>query len=104
MKKFFRLLDGRVNAGSDEAFAFEAVFVNNGIGADQDRIGIVDIIGAEVSFDADGAVGLNLDVITQLRGGRFKVFYRHVGVDDSAGAGRNREDERGLLLSVIPPI
>ena len=92
MKKFFRLLDGRVNAGSDEAFAFEAVFVNNGIGADQDRIGIVDIIGAEVSFDADGAVRFDLYAIAQILCGRFKVLGRHVRMRDARGASRDGEN------------
>ena len=90
--ELFRGLDGLTNTGCNKRLA------------DDNRVSIFDVFGGEVSFDADGAVGLNLDVITQLRGGSCKVFYRHVGVDDSAGAGRNREDERGLLLSVIPPI
>lgn len=98
LDKFFGLFDGGINTCGDEALADEPFLVNNGVSADEDCISFVDVFGREVSFDTNGAVGLNLDVITQLRGGSFKVFYRHVGVDDSGGAGRNREDERGLAL------
>lgn len=60
--ELFQGLDGLTNTGCNKRLA------------DDNRVSIFDVFGGEVSFDADGAVGLNLDVITQLRGGSFKVL------------------------------
>ena len=63
------VFDGLVHAGGHQALAVESVLCDDGIGTDDNGIGLLNVLCAEVALHADRTVRFNLDAVAQLFGG-----------------------------------
>jgi hypothetical protein len=85
-------VDGTFDAGGDHRFAGEPPAVLDAhIGGEDDGIGGGDGRRGQGSA-ARGTLGLHHDIDIGAFGGQFQRIGRHVGVRDSGGAGRDRDD------------
>ena len=96
-----------VDLGPDGDYAYKAyeltrtsealAFFDLDVDGEDGDIGVFDVFGGELVFDAHGALGLDADGVAEGLGGFLELLGGHVGVGDAGGAGGDGDDFHGEL-------
>ena len=63
-----------------------------------------DLLGRELILDADGSLGLDVDLMAEGLSGLYELLLGHVGVGDTAGASADSDEFHCIPLSISPDI
>ena len=86
------VLDRFLGARFIDALAGEAAEVHRRVGGDQHDVGGGDVLGGQLVLRSDGALGFDLDRVSELGGSLFQPFGCHECVRYPGGTGRYRYD------------
>lgn len=97
--QFVRSLDGCFRGDLHDLLACETFLVGDlDVDGQNHDVGFLDVLLGQRVFDADGALGFDLDVVARGLGRVFELLLGHVGVCDAYGACADAYDLHDVLL------